>query len=47
MTRIAWIASYPKAGNTWLRSMLMTYIGGAPAETLRELGNGAAIPVHR
>lgn len=37
MTRISWIVSYPKSGNTWLRSMLTTYIDGAPAETLRRL----------
>ncbi|MDR7276967.1 sulfotransferase domain-containing protein [Catenuloplanes atrovinosus] len=37
MTRISWIASYPKSGNTWLRSMLTAYIGGAPAESLRGL----------
>lgn len=34
MTRISWIASYPKSGNTWLRSMLAAYINGATAETL-------------
>lgn len=39
MTRISWIASYPKSGNTWLRSMLTTYLAGAPAETLRGLND--------
>jgi len=37
MTRICWIVSYPKSGNTWLRSMLTTYVSGAPVETLRGL----------
>jgi hypothetical protein len=37
MTRISWIVSYPKSGNTWLRSMLTAYIDGAPVETLRRL----------
>ncbi|MEV5019791.1 sulfotransferase domain-containing protein [Streptomyces sp. NPDC053780] len=28
MNQIRWIASYPKAGNTWLRCMLAAYITG-------------------
>ena len=28
MTRIGWLASYPKSGNTWLRVLLSALIGG-------------------
>lgn len=27
---IAWVASYPKSGNTWLRTLLYSYFFGAP-----------------
>ncbi|MFI6924015.1 sulfotransferase domain-containing protein [Nonomuraea spiralis] len=33
MNGICWIASYPKAGNHWLRCMLTSYMTGAPVET--------------
>jgi hypothetical protein len=33
MNGICWIASYPKAGNHWLRCMLTAYTTGKPVET--------------
>ncbi len=32
MNGIRWIASYPKAGNTWLRCMLAAYLTGKPPQ---------------
>ncbi len=29
MTQILWLASYPKSGNTWLRTLLANYLTGA------------------
>jgi hypothetical protein len=33
MNGICWLASYPKAGNHWLRCMLTSYLTGEPVET--------------
>lgn len=30
MSNIIWIASYPKSGNTWMRSFLSNLVGGGP-----------------
>jgi len=37
--RITWIASYPKSGNTWLRSFLQAYRGGGHLD-LNDLHTG-------
>ncbi|MSO93754.1 MAG: sulfotransferase domain-containing protein, partial [Rhodospirillales bacterium] len=29
MSKILWLASYPKSGNTWLRAFLANYMMGA------------------
>ncbi|GLZ12886.1 sulfotransferase [Actinomadura sp. NBRC 104425] len=56
MTEIAWIASYPKAGNTWLRFMLTAYLNDGPVTSIDQLqtavpdlhkmlGGGETLPV--
>ncbi len=37
MSGIRWIASYPKAGNTWLRCMLAAYVMGAAPKVWKDL----------
>nr|ACJ60997.1 TEG14 [uncultured soil bacterium] len=37
MNGIRWIASYPKAGNTWLRCMLAAYITGKAPQTWKDM----------
>ena len=41
MAKIIWLASYPKSGNTWLRSLLTNYqqAGDAPAD-INDLSGG-------
>jgi hypothetical protein len=39
MAAIAWIASYPKSGNTWLRFMLASYISRGPVGSVRDVHN--------
>ena len=39
MSRVVWIASYPKSGNTWLRALLAGYVGEG-AFDLNRLGRG-------
>lgn len=41
MGKIVWLASYPKAGNTWMRALLTNYLrdGTAPA-SINELDGG-------
>jgi aryl sulfotransferase len=43
-SRIWWLASYPKSGNTWLRVLLRTLVSGRPADlaTFSRLGGYAA-----
>nr|ACJ60996.1 TEG13 [uncultured soil bacterium] len=43
MNGIRWIASYPKAGNTWLRCMLAAYITGEAPQVWKDVY--AATPV--
>jgi hypothetical protein len=56
MTRIAWLASYPKSGSTWLRCMLASYLTGEPPSSVHSLnkaipdlhkmlGSGEAVPL--
>lgn len=33
-SKIAWLASYPKSGNTWVRFLLYSVIHGPPAQSL-------------
>lgn len=47
MAAIAWIASYPKSGNTWLRFMLASYILRKPVSSVRDVHKlvpSAALP---
>lgn len=37
MASIAWIASYPKSGNTWLRFMLTSYLLKEPIKSVRDV----------
>ena len=37
MSRVIWVASYPKSGNTWTRAMLATYVSGRAVASLDEL----------
>lgn len=43
MTSVAWIASYPKSGNTWLRFMLTSYLLNVPVRSVRNVN--AVIPI--
>jgi hypothetical protein len=41
MSRIVWLASYPKSGNTWLRAFLCNFErGGYSPASINELNNG-------
>jgi len=38
MSKIVWLASYPKSGNTWLRAFLINYLANTPEpQTLSQL----------
>jgi len=48
-TDIVWLASYPKAGNTWVRLLLM-HLSNPEAEFWmpdQPIGNGGGNPIHR
>lgn len=44
--QIGWIVSYPKSGNTWLRLMLLSLMGGGLAVDINGIGNEAGLASH-
>jgi aryl sulfotransferase len=45
-TRIGWIVSYPKSGNTWLRLMLSSLMNGGQPLDINTLGNDIGVATH-